>query len=131
MKEDKRKFIRFEGIIPIIIKQIEPEQPVKGNVVIDDFSREGIRLSLDFNVQPGSLMELNLHLPESNEPASIKGVVMWSRLAGDKTQIGLKIKEMDATAKSEILDMVYSTWIETRAEEIEKKLKDQDKDTPG
>ncbi|MFC2158825.1 PilZ domain-containing protein [Acidobacteriota bacterium] len=129
MNEDKRKFIRFEGIIPIVIKKIEPEQPVKGRVVIDEFSREGIRLSLESNVQPGSLMELNLHLPESDEPASIKGVVMWSRPEGDKILIGLKINEMDAAAKAEIFDMVYTMWIETRSEEIENKLKE--KDTPG
>ena len=119
MKKEQRKYLRFGCTLPAEIVQLEPEKNLVGEVKIDDFSREGIKLILTFNLKPGSNIDLTLRLPESKETASVSGEVMWSRSENGDTQLGLKIKDMDSGAKSEIFDSLYTQWIESRSKDIE------------
>jgi len=119
MKKEQRKYLRFGCTFPAEIVQLEPEKNLVGKAKIDDFSREGIKLILTFNLEPGSNIDLTLRLPESQETASVSGQVMWSRSKNGDTQLGLKITDMDSTAKSEIFDSLYTQWIENRSRDIE------------
>jgi len=122
MDNEKRKFLRFECTLPAEIIKLEPEKHIIGVAKIDDFSREGIKLSLSFNLKSGTNLDLSLRLPKSKEIASIKGEVTWSQSKDSTFQLGLKIKDMDTRAKSEIFDVLYSNWIKDRSQEMEKAL---------
>ena len=122
MDKEKRKFLRFECTLPAEIIKLEPKKRIIGEAKIDDFSREGIKLTLSFNLKSGTNMDLSLRLPKSKEIASITGEVTWIRSKDSTFQLGLKIKDMDTRAKSEIFDVLYSNWIKDRSKEIEKAL---------
>ena len=122
MDNEKRKFLRFECTLPAEIITFDLVKPIIGVAKIDDFSREGIKLSLSFNLKPGTNMDLSLRLPKSKEIASIKGEVTWSQSKDSTFQLGLKIKDMDTRAKSEFFDVLYSNWIKDRSQEMEKAL---------
>ena len=122
MNKEKRKFLRFECTLPAEIIMLEPKKHIVGEAKIDDFSREGIKLTLSFNLEPGTNMNLSLRLPKSKKIASITGEVTWSQSKNNTIQLGLKIKDMDSRAKSEIFDLLYSNWIKDRSKDMEKAL---------
>ncbi len=122
MNKEKRRFLRFGCTLPAEIIKLEPKKRIVGEAKIDDFSREGIKLILSFNLKPGTNMDLSLRLPKSKEIASITGEVIWSQSKDSSIQLGLKIKDMDTRAKSEIFDLLYSNWIKGRSKDMEKAL---------
>jgi hypothetical protein len=122
MNKEKRRFLRFGCTLPAEIIKLEPEKCIVGEANIDDFSREGIKLTLSFNLKPGTNMDLSIRFPKSKEIASITGEVIWSQRKDSTIQLGLKIKDMDTEAKSKIFDLLYSNWIKDRSKNMEKAL---------
>ena len=117
MTEDKRKYIRFGCLLPAEIEDVEEGTPLINEARIDDFSREGVRLKLSLNTKPGSTVMLNVRHPNSGETVRIQAEIVWSKQAEGAVDVGLKIKDMDAAKKSEILDCLYEEW---RTEERKK-----------
>ncbi|HEC69300.1 MAG TPA: PilZ domain-containing protein [Candidatus Omnitrophica bacterium] len=110
--EERRKFIRFD--IPL-----KAEVVIKANIdslqegVTKDFSREGLRLILhNFSLGEEADIKLKIYIPGRKEPVEVKGQVAWSRANDANWEVGIKIKEIDKEAKSEILDYVYKAWRE-------------------
>ena len=118
MSEDKRKYLRFECTLPAEIINLEPGQDLFKGAKIDDFSREGIRIVLDFDVHHDSELDLNFRLPDSEECVPVKAKVIWSRSKDSHIELGLRIEEMDTEAKSDLFDYLYSQWRKSRAEEL-------------
>lgn len=122
MTKDKRKYLRFQCTLPADIIQLEPDKRFVSEAKIDEFSREGIRLVLTLNLKPGSILDLSMRLPNTEETASLSGEVIWSRGRDSSIEIGLKIKEMDARTKAEVFDFLYKHWLEAKTKEIKKSL---------
>ncbi|MBU4254979.1 MAG: PilZ domain-containing protein [Acidobacteria bacterium] len=118
MSEDKRKYLRFDCTLPAEIINLEPGQELFKGAKIDDFSREGIKIILEFDVHPDTELDLNFRLPDSEKNVPVKAKVIWSRAKDSHIELGLRIEKMDADAKSDLFDYLYSQWRKSRAEEL-------------
>lgn len=123
MGDQKRKFLRFECLLPAELVKLDGKYSIGKRITAHDFSREGLKLSINFNINPGSSIELKLLLPEKKLSTIVTGEIMWIKTADNKLEAGLKIKEMDNELKSEILDWLYPRWLEKEREEKEKRKK--------
>ena len=120
MNEEKREFLRFECLLPAEVIKIEGKDNLVERVTAHDFSREGLKLTISFNLNPGSNMELKLFLPEKRISSNLSGEISWTKSVDNKMEVGLKIKEMDKNLKSEILSWVFPEWLEREREKKEK-----------
>ncbi|MHB8095436.1 MAG: PilZ domain-containing protein [Candidatus Aminicenantales bacterium] len=113
---DKRKFLRFECLLPAEVVRVEGCSGAAGRAVIDDFSREGLRLvlNLEVDIVPGTRLDLQCTLPGGEGTVPAAGEVIWSRAEGGKWEFGMKIKEMAPEARCEILDACYLNWQEKK-----------------
>jgi hypothetical protein len=114
MTEDKRKYLRFECLIPV--EEIE-SQGLNGKVhevALDNISREGVRLIMDVDTAftPETNVKFRISLAADRDPIFIQGTVMWSRPKGDRFEIGVRILDMDKAAKAELLEIGFERWKE-------------------
>jgi c-di-GMP-binding flagellar brake protein YcgR len=114
MVEEKRKFLRFECLVPVDHIKIEGKNRKAKKAALFDISREGLRLTLDldFSFNRGNDVDFKVNIPEKKISSTVTGEVIWSKPKGKKLELGLKIKNMDKAAKSELLDLGYSRWRE-------------------
>ena len=122
MGEEKRKYLRFECLVPVDLIEVKGEEgTAPGEAVIEDISREGLRmvLSLGVDLTPGAEVDLKIHSPDEVKPCSISGAIMWSKAKDTKLEVGIKIRKMDDCARNKFLDIGYAKWLESRI--VEKK----------
>ncbi|OQB58924.1 MAG: PilZ domain protein [Candidatus Aminicenantes bacterium ADurb.Bin147] len=112
MEDDKRKYFRFECLIPVDLVETgdpdaKPEEALIGNV-----SREGMRLVFDLGraFQEGDKVRFQIQTPEDNRVCRMTGEVIWSRSQGEKIEVGLRLQETEKCSKSELLDLGYEAW---------------------
>jgi hypothetical protein len=110
MADDKRKFLRFECLIPIDLMEID--DPDRKEAVIDNVSREGIRLVFDLGraFREGDSLSFQIQNPDQKRTCRMTGEVVWARPLGKKMEVGLRIMNMERCSKSELLDMGYNAW---------------------
>jgi len=113
MGEEKRKFIRFECSLPAEAS-IPGQTHLLKRATIHDFSTEGLKLTINLNLKPGSPMDINLNLPKKNLLTTVSGEITWVRSKENKMEVGLKIKKMDKEAKSELLNFLFPRWLEKK-----------------
>ena len=114
MSEEQRKYIRFGCLLPAQVVKVEENKDFISEAKIDDFSREGIRLKMNFNLKLGSTVQLNIQHPTTDESIPVQAEIVWNRTSEDSIELGLKIKEMDISVKSEILECIYEEWLEEK-----------------
>ena len=117
MGKEKRKFLRFECLLPVDLVRIDGKDHINKKVEAHDFSREGIKLSINFDIEMGSDMEVNLHIPDKKISVPVKGEIVWIKSVDNRLEAGLKIKEMDNELKSEILNWIFPQWLEKKREQ--------------
>jgi hypothetical protein len=118
--DDKRKSLRFDCVLPAEVVEAKGEKKLIGRATVKDFSNIGLKLTVNFNLEPRSPMNLKLYLPEKKLTTSVSGEISWSRFKDKKLEIGLKIKNMDKKLKKEILDWVSPSWTQETEEEMKK-----------
>jgi c-di-GMP-binding flagellar brake protein YcgR len=123
MAKEKRKYFRFDCPVPVNLIQIEGGKRLVKKAMLDEISREGLKLtfSFDLDLRPGSEVNFKLNIPEKRLTSKLLGEIVWSKPKGKKLEMGLKIKDMDKILKSELMDLVYAKWREAKAKEIRKK----------
>ncbi len=119
MGKEKRKYLRFECLLPVELVKVDGKNHIKRNITAHDFSREGIKLSINFDIEMGSNMEVNLHIPEKEISVPVSGEIVWVKSVDNRLEAGLKIKDMDNELKSEILNWIFPKWLEKKKEEKE------------
>ena len=126
MDDDKRKFLRFECLIPIDLVEVDDPNADPKEALIDNVSWEGIRLVFDLGhaFQEGDKVSFQIHELDENRTCRMTGEVVWAKSLGEKIEVGLKIKDMEKCTKSELLDMGYNAW---RKHQGESGKKDPDK----
>jgi hypothetical protein len=119
MSEEKRKYIRFECLVPVEVVEIEEPRAEAGSAVIENVSREGIRVVLDMEakLKPGSGLQFKIHNPEEGRSCSLNGEVIWAQSRSGKLEVGLKIKDVDECAKAELLEIGYEQWRRERKQQ--------------
>ncbi len=121
MGKEKRKFLRFECLLPVDLVKVDGKNHISRNIEAHDFSREGIKLSINFNIEIGTNMEVNLHIPEKKLSVPVTGEITWVKSVDNRLEAGLRIKDMDNELKSEILNWIFPKWLEKKKEEKEEK----------
>jgi hypothetical protein len=114
MTEEKRKFLRFEVIVPVDLVEVEGVSGEEAEAILDNVSREGLRLILDVNSPfgVGADVTFKVHSVEKHQTFAVSGQVVWSKPKGDKVEIGLKIRSIEKAAMADLLEMGYSHWKE-------------------
>ncbi len=112
MSEEKRKFLRFECLVPVELVEVEPAGGEAGAAVIENVSREGIRVVLDLGteLQPGADLQFKIHSSEQGRSRSLQGQVIWAKSQDGKVEVGLRIKDLDQSAKADLLEIGYNQW---------------------
>ena len=121
MGKEKRKFLRFECLLPVELVRVDGRDHIDRKIEARDFSREGLKLSINFDLEMGSDMEVKLHIPEKKLSVPVKGEIVWVKSVDNRLEAGLKIKEMDNELKSEILNWIFPRWLEEKREKKEEK----------
>jgi hypothetical protein len=112
LAKERRRHLRVRCILPAEIIELNGEENLVENIVVHDFSRDGLRITINFRLNPNSILDSKIYLPEKNITASLLGEIVWSKLIDSRFEVGLKIKQMDDKAKDEILDWLYPQWVE-------------------
>lgn len=119
MTEERRKDKRFKCLLPAQVLQAEGKDKLIQRTTVHDFSRGGLKLVVNIiTLEPGSDVELEVYVPEKGMKTSVNAEIAWKKMADDKLEIGLKIKDMKKGEKKEILK-----WITPVGLEIKKKPK--------
>ena len=119
MPDERRRDKRFKCLLPAHVLKTEGQDKLVQRTTVHDFSSGGCKLIVNIvTLDPGSDIELELYVPEKGLKTPIRAEIAWKKMAGDKLEIGLKIKNMKKGAKQEILK-----WISPVGLEAEKKLK--------
>jgi len=125
MSADKRKSTRLDIPLEMHFKPTgSPGEYISG--VTRDFSREGFSFETEsFDFEPEKALEFKVRLPEQESFAHMVGAIRWTNKAGGKCLVGVKLSEIDAGAKSEILTHAYNNWWMTTGvwvEEVHKEI---------
>lgn len=121
MGKEKRKFLRFECLLPVDLVKVDGKDHLSRKIEAHDFSREGIKLSINFNIEIGTNMEVNLLIPEKKLSVPVTGEITWIKSVDNRLEAGLRIKDMDNEQKSEILNWIFPKWLEKKKEETAEK----------
>lgn len=109
---ERRRYMRFD--IPLDLKFRTSRQQssfIEGH--IRNFSRHGFCFETSSAVPDlHETMDFEIGLPDGTRFASATGDIVWRHSENEKYLAGIKIREMDKAAKSEILDYGYDRWIE-------------------
>jgi len=130
MEEEKRKFLRFECLIPVDLLEVGDPGTSLQDALIDNVSREGLRLVFDLGqaFQPGDDISFQIQKPEERRTCQVMGEVIWSKPVGEKLEVGLKILRMEKCTKSELLDMGYNAWRRHQEDQEEKAIVKEEKE---
>ena len=121
MGKERRKHQRYKCLFPAEILKAGEKKGLLERATVRDFSREGLKLIINFNLILGSNMEIKIYLPEKNLITSIVGEIVWFKHTENRMEAGLKIKDMDQRAREEILNWLLPKWL--KDEEGKKKKK--------
>ena len=85
-----------------------------------DLSRDGMKLSADAKMSKGSLVDLQIDIPDDPKPVYTTGEIVWSRKMKDSEpdfELGIRFLMMDPVDKFRILDYAYNNWLETKVDD--------------
>jgi len=120
VSKERRKFKRFDAFMNVQFRSQEAKaDEISG--LSKDLSREGIKVSTDCQLQEGSLVDLEIRLPDETRPIHTTGKVVWSRPgSGEDTGFdsGVCFLLIDPIDKFRILDYAYNYWLETKVNDF-------------
>lgn len=110
---ERRRYMRFDIPLDLKFRTSQRESSfIAGH--IRNFSRHGFCFETSSTVPAlHKTMDFEIALPDGTRFVSATGDIVWKQTVNEKYFAGIKIREMDKAAKSEILDYGYDRWIET------------------
>jgi hypothetical protein len=114
MSKEKRKSIRSQCVLPVELIKIEGKDHLTVRTTAHDLSDEGLKLTINFDLNPGSTMDLRLYVPEKKLSTLLSGEIIRVKSTDKKLEVGLKIKEIDSKLKHEILTWVFPGWLKDK-----------------
>ncbi len=113
MIDERRKFLRFDCSIPSEVLKVDGSRNLVEGAKVINFSHEGLRLRVNFlTPKIGCSSDLKLYLPEKQLIAFLSGEIVWYKFTNNRLEVGIKIKDMQNTARGEILNWVFPKWLE-------------------
>ena len=120
MSKERRKFKRFDAYMNVQFRsQEEKAKEISG--LSRDVSREGIKISTDRELQTGSLVDMEIQLPDDAKPVRSTGKIMWSKSAKaeeNSFDSGVSFLLIDPVDKFRTLDYAYNHWLETKVNDF-------------
>ena len=120
MIKERRKFKRFDAYMNVQYRT-QDGKTGEGVGLSKDLSREGIKVSTDRVLSAGSLVDLEIQLPDETRPVHTTGKVMWSVKGGVEQgsfESGVCFLLIDPVDKFRILDYAYNYWLETKVNDF-------------
>ena len=121
MEKERRKFKRFDAYMSVKYQFPETSGEARAISLSKDLSREGLKLNATSNLKEGTLVDLEINIPDDPKPVHTTAKVMWSREAEGNHQgfdSGLRFVMMDPVDKFRILDYAYNYWLETKVNDF-------------
>ena len=120
MTKERRKFKRFDAYMNVQFRS-QNTKADEGTGLSKDLSREGIKVSTDHALTTGSLVDLEIRLPDDARPVRSTGKVMWSKPgSGEEGEYdsGVCFLLIDPVDKFRVLDYAYNYWLETKVNDF-------------
>jgi len=121
MEKERRKFKRFDAYMSVKFKLAEKGDDIKGISLSKDLSRDGLKMNSNENVKIGTVVDLEIDIPDDPKPVKTTGKVVWSRASEGRNQgydQGVRFIMMDPVDKFRILDYAYNHWLETKVNDF-------------
>jgi len=118
VSKERRKFKRFDAYMNVQYRSQEGKVAGEGSGLSKDLSREGIKVNTDQALQTGTVVDLEIRLPDDNRPVKSTGKVMWSKPITDGFESGVSFLLIDPVDKFRVLDYAYNYWLETKVNDF-------------
>jgi len=111
-KSDRRQFVRLKTKLVTFVKR--PDTGKVKRVLTKDIGGIGICVVSDERDEPDTPLEVELKLPDSEQPITFKGLVVWSRVVEEPKQsykplvVETGIKFAEINPKQRALIMQYA-----------------------
>jgi len=103
--DERRKAARVGLVSEVRIQQTAPE--VSETVARGaDLSEGGIGLLANNLIQLGEEVALQIAVPDSQTPISVKGRVVWQQSATSGFRLGIQFQEVEALSRARILQLI-------------------------
>ncbi len=115
MERERRKFKRFDAYMTVHMRGQEEDGEHTG--LSRDLSREGMKVSAPKAIENGSIVDLEIDLPDDTKPVRTTAKVMWVKPDGSERSgfnYGVNFLLMDPIDKFRVLDYAYNHWLETK-----------------
>lgn len=119
MEQERRKFKRFDAFMSVKF-DVEDSQATNGVCLSNDLSRDGIKLTTTAKVAKGSLVNLEIDIPDDPKKVNTTGEIVWARkMKGSENdyEIGIRFLMMDPVDKFRVLDYAYNNWLESKVDD--------------
>jgi c-di-GMP-binding flagellar brake protein YcgR len=120
MDKERRKFKRFDAYMSVKY-QAAQQAEMKGISLSRDLSREGIKMNTQTDLREGTLLDLEINIPDDPKPVHTAGEIVWSRPSDGQEQgydQGVRFLMMDPVDKFRVLDFAYNHWLETKVNDF-------------
>lgn len=120
VEKEKRKFKRFDAFMSVRFKVAEPLK-ITGISLSKDLSREGMKITSTEPIKEGTMLDMEIDIPDDPKPVFSTGEVIWSkRLEGDDPSYeqGIRFVMMDPVDKFRVLDYAYNNWLESKVSDF-------------
>jgi len=117
MEKERRKFKRFDTYMSVKYEAPKSGKGTNGVSLSKDLCREGLKINSQNSIDEGSLLDLEITIPDDPRPIVTSGEVMWSRPCDGKKQgfdQGVRLLTMDPVDKFRVLDFAYNYWLESK-----------------
>ena len=121
MDKDRRKFKRFDAYMSVKFKSPGEEELLHGISLSKDLSREGIKMNSNVSIKEGTVIDIEIDIPDDPKPVRTAGKIMWSRPAEGRNHgydQGVRFVMMDPVDKFRVLDYAYNHWLETKVNDF-------------
>jgi len=120
MEKERRKFKRFDAYMSVRF-QLSDSEGFKGIALSRDLSREGLKVNSPMRIAEGSVLDLELDIPDDPKPVRTTGKIVWSQASQGQDQgydTGIRFVMMDPVDKFRVLDYAYNHWLETKVNDF-------------
>lgn len=120
MDKERRKFKRFDAFMSVKYHS-DSSLKTDGISLSKDLCRDGLRINSERALKEGSLLDLEITIPDDPKTIKTTGKVMWARPSEGSNQgfdHGVHLMQMDPVDKFRVLDYAYNYWLETKVNDF-------------
>ncbi len=120
MEKERRKFKRFEAYMGVKYGSGHDAERAVTVGLTKDISRNGICINSNEPIEKGSVIDLEIDLPDDPRPVKSSGKVVWTKGSGEDAGIdyGVQFVAIDPVDKFRVLDYAYNYWLETKVNDF-------------